>query len=89
MFADFRPINMLMESAVGAVRGDIRVQTGGGFQPVVDIMAGLAAALLIEVIGVIADIVLGGFGDRRGRAGCGWIVHGCCCFRHKESGAHV
>ena len=63
-FVVFRSIDMLMESTVRAVRGDIRFQTGGGLQPVVYVMAGYTAALLVEVISVITDIVLGGGGDR-------------------------
>ena len=88
-FAVFWSIDMLMESALGAVRRNIRFQTGGGFQPVVDVVAGLAAALLVEMIGVIANIVLGRLCDRCRMAGGGLILHRCCCFRHKGKCAHA
>jgi len=88
-FSVLRSIDMLMKSAVGAVRGYIRFQAGGGFQPVVDVMAGHAATLLVEVISVIADIVFGRRGNRSCWASGGLVSHRCCCFRHKESVAHV
>jgi len=88
-FAVFWPVDMLVESTVGAMRGDVCLQAGGCFQPVIDVVTRRAAALLIEMIGVIADIVLGGRGIKGCWASGGLVSHRCCCFRHKESVAHV
>jgi hypothetical protein len=41
------------------------------------------------VIGVIADIILGGCGDRSGRAGRGLIFHGRSYFRYKGNDTRV
>ena len=51
---------------MGLVCGNIRGQAGGGFQPVVEVVTGPAVALLVEVIGVIADIVLAGLSKNEG-----------------------
>ena len=53
-------IDVPMEPAVGVMGGDIRFQAGGGFEPVVEIMAGHAAALLVEMIGVFSDVFVAG-----------------------------
>jgi len=72
-----------MQPAVGGMCGDVSFQAGGGFQPVIDVMTGHAAALLVEVIRILADIVLGGYSKGSSRAGGGLIFHRCCWFRHK------
>jgi hypothetical protein len=73
-FTVVRSIDMLMEPGAGMVGGNMRVQAGGRFQPMFEIMAGCTVALPIEMIGIVADIVLAGFGRNEGRRGL--VFHG-------------
>ena len=77
-FADDRAVRMLMEAAAGPMRGDICLQARGGFEPVVEIMAGNAVVLLLEVIGVIANFVVAGLTTIRDAVG--FMSHRCCRF---------
>ena len=58
MSALFRFAGLLVEPAARRVRRNMRFQTGGGFQPVVDIVTGRAVALPIKVIGILPDRIL-------------------------------
>jgi len=66
-FTIFLSMEMAMEPAVGVMYGDIRFQAGRGFEPVVEIMAGHAAALLVEMIGVFSDVFVAGLGANGGK----------------------
>ena len=70
--AGLRLVDMPMEPAVGAVFGDSRGQAGGRLKPVVEVMAEHAPALLVEVIGIIADVLLAGRGRNEGGDGLGF-----------------
>ena len=67
-------IDVPMEAAVRVMGGDICLQAGGGFEPVVEIMAGHAAALLVEMIGVFSNVFVAGLvvNGRKGRI----VFHG-------------
>jgi len=54
----FRCVDVAVETGSGPMSRYVCLQAGRGFQPVVHVMTGLAAALLIEVKGVLADIFL-------------------------------
>lgn len=66
-----QPVDMPMETGAGPERGNVRVQAGSRLQPVVEGMAGNAAALLIEVIGEVANVLFAWFwkGGRARRLG--------------------
>src|ERR1019366_3707352 len=64
------------EPAVRAVPGNVRIQAGGRLKPVVKVMAGHAPALLVEVIGITANILLAERGRNEGRGGL--VYHGLC-----------
>jgi hypothetical protein len=66
---ELRRINVAVETGSGPMGRDVRLQTGRGFQPIVHVMTGLAAALLIEMKGVFADIFVFRFrkNERKGR----------------------
>ena len=77
-FADYRAVRMLMEAAAGPIKGDICFQARGGFEPVVEIVAGNAVALLLEVMGVITNFVVAGLPTIRDAVG--FMSHRCCRF---------
>ena len=63
-----------METALRAMGGNIRFQAGRGFEPVFEIVAGHAAALLVEMIGVFSDVFVAGLGANGGKGGI--VFHG-------------
>ena len=69
-----RSIDVPMEPAVRVMGGNIRFQASRGLEPVVEIMAGYAAALLVEMIGVFSDVFVAGLvvNGRKGRI----VFHG-------------
>ena len=73
-FTIFRSMEVSMETALRAMSGYIRLQAGRGFEPVVEIMAGHAAALLVEMIGVFSDVLVAGLVVNGGKGGI--IFHG-------------
>jgi hypothetical protein len=73
-FTVFRSIEVLMETAVRAMFGNIRLQAGRGFEPIIEIMAGHAAALLVEMIGVFPDVFVAGLVVNGGKGGI--VFHG-------------
>jgi hypothetical protein len=54
--------------------GNIRLQAGRGFEPIVEIMAGHAAALLVEMICVFPDVFVAGLVVNGGKGGI--VFHG-------------
>ena len=74
---------MPMETGAGLMRRNISLQAGSGLQPVVEVMAGRAGALLIEVICVIANFLVAGLGTSGGAGGS--IFHKAANFRFKEN----
>jgi len=63
-----------METALRAMSGYVCFQAGRGFEPVVEIMAGHAVALLVEMVGVFPDVFVAGFVVNGGKRGI--VFHG-------------
>ena len=72
-FTAFRPTDMPMETGVRFMQWGIRLQAGGGFHPVVDVVARFGAAPLEKVIGITANIIFAGIGERG--SGDGFMFH--------------
>jgi hypothetical protein len=60
--------NIVLKTQVRIMGGDVGRQTGFGLRPIFKVTTGNSAVLLIEMIGIIADLVLtwsnGGGGSR-------------------------
>jgi len=74
---------MSMEASAGLIRGNIGLQAGSRFQPVVEVVAGRAGALLIEVICVVANLLVARLRTNGGAGGC--IFHKIFNFKCEEN----
>ena len=81
-FAAGREVHVPVKTGSRLVGGDIRLQARGGFQPVVEVMAGLAAALLIKMKGIIADVVFFGFKQGGGKRRV--VFHEICILEEND-----
>lgn len=64
-FTDLRPVDMPMKTSAGAVRRNIRLQAGGRFKPIAQVVARRAVASLVNMVGVVADVVFARVGNNR------------------------
>lgn len=59
----FGALNVLVQPEIGFFHVNVRREAGGGFQPIVEILARPTAVLLVEMKSVRTDIFLSWHGD--------------------------
>lgn len=70
-----------MEALMAVVLRNLRAKARFGFEPIVDVVAGRAVPLAVEMVGILADIAFRGRSDRG--SGGGGCFHGCFHFKNR------